>query len=71
LFSFREIEAKQPASADIDDSLDDPSIADDPRKPDAPPLCDDCGASMRVSSTRKTMRWYRCPACGKTKKVKR
>ncbi len=31
--------------------------------------CVQCGSSMKVSSTRKQFRWYRCGYCGATQKI--
>lgn len=33
--------------------------------------CPDCRKKMRVTSTRKKLRWFRCPACGRRKKEPR
>jgi len=33
--------------------------------------CPDCGATMKISSTRKDYRHHKCPKCGKTTKTAR
>jgi hypothetical protein len=61
--------------ADVTDDLLDPAPLDrgNSAQPKAPPVpvCPDCGVPMKVSSTRKTVRWHKCPQCGRTKKTPR
>lgn len=33
--------------------------------------CEKCGETMKISSTRKTVRWHKCPRCGATRKTPR
>lgn len=33
--------------------------------------CPECGAAMRVTSTRRSVRYHKCPKCGKTSKTAR
>lgn len=33
--------------------------------------CEWCNVAMKISSTRKTIRWHKCPQCGRTKKTPR
>ncbi len=33
------------------------------------PKCPDCGGEMRVTSTRKAVRYHKCDACGRTMKT--
>jgi predicted RNA-binding Zn-ribbon protein involved in translation (DUF1610 family) len=57
---------------DFEDGLDIAEPAQEqPDKTKLPPDCQSCGTEMKVSSTRKAFRWYKCPECGKTKKVPR
>lgn len=35
------------------------------------PKCPECGETMKVSSTRKALRWFKCAKCGKTLKIAR
>ena len=72
VFSFRELpEEDGPIEIEVDEDEDPPAIAEEPPTPTAAPTCPDCGSEMRVSSTRKTYRWYKCAACRQTLKVAR
>jgi uncharacterized Zn finger protein len=74
VFAFREV-AEDPTMP--------PAAAPDPAPPVPEPAptttrrlidvitCQDCETRMRVVSTTKRVRYYRCPACGRTHKASR
>jgi predicted RNA-binding Zn-ribbon protein involved in translation (DUF1610 family) len=86
-FSFREVsEARQnvvsveePLIHLPDETPDDSAIearhAAGPVSPQGArpvsPTCPGCGTIMKVSTTRETLRRWKCPKCGKTKKTPR
>lgn len=71
VYGFRDT-SPSPAPGPAADPAPEPAAEPrtDPATP--PPLtCGDCHERMKVSSTRKLFRWYKCPRCGKTQKVAR
>lgn len=53
-----------------------PPVMEPPRQPrvsvaPGPLLCEACGGTMKVASTRRTMRYLKCTACGATAKQPR
>ncbi len=75
VFSFKEAGAGDETGCDPAND----AIGDDPGQliasevaaivPRSVPVCAECRIEMRVSSTRKAYRWYKCPRCGSTRKV--
>ena len=76
-FHFKELPAQPqpPPIEDVSVELEEPAPLPDPPRIEKTfmpvVMCDDCNVQMRITSTKKALRYHRCPQCGNTAKTAR